>query len=48
MLEGLSVLEITREMEHFAELLVKEKVMPGPSVSGDAVHVAVATMHRMD
>jgi len=48
MLEGLTVLEMTREIEQFADLLVKEKVMPGPSVSGDAVHVAAAAMHHMD
>jgi hypothetical protein len=28
--------------------MVKEKVMPAPSVAGDAVHVAVATIYRMD
>lgn len=22
--------------------------MPGPSLSGDAIHVAIATVHRMD
>lgn len=48
MLEGLTVVEITREIEQFAELLVSERVMPGPSVSGDAVHVAVATIYHMD
>jgi predicted nucleic acid-binding protein len=47
-LEGLTVLDITAEVEQFAELLVKEKVMPGPSLSGDAVHVATATLHRVD
>lgn len=48
MLKGLTVLELTIEVEQFAELLVKERVMPGPSKSGDAIHVAVATIHRMD
>jgi len=48
LLEGLTALEIMPEIEQFAELLVRERVMPGPSVSGDAVHVAIATMYRMD
>jgi hypothetical protein len=48
MLKGLSVLEYTSEVAQFAEALVRERVMPGPSVSGDAVHVAAATIHRMD
>lgn len=29
------------------QVFVHEKVMPGP-VAGDAVHVTVATIHRMD
>ena len=48
MLRGLGVLEITREVEDLAELLVAEKVMPEPARSGDALHVAVATLHKMD
>lgn len=48
MLRGLFLLELTREVEQFAELLVDEKVMPGPAVSGDAIHVAAATVHSMD
>jgi hypothetical protein len=31
-----------------AKILVKEKVMPGPAASGDAIHVAAATVHRLD
>ena len=31
-----------------AVILVREKAMPGPEESGDAMHVAVATVHRMD
>jgi hypothetical protein len=48
MLKGLSVLDLTPEIEHFAQLLVRERLMPGPSLSGDAIHVAAATIHRMD
>jgi hypothetical protein len=47
MLSGLSLLEATQEIEQFADLLVTEKVMPKPSLSGDAVHVATATIHCM-
>jgi hypothetical protein len=48
MLSGLNLLELTPEVEQFADLMVNEKVMPAPSVAGDAVHVAVATVYRMD
>jgi hypothetical protein len=48
MLEGLGLLEQTPEVQRLAELLVAERVMPGPAVAGDAVHVATATIHRMD
>jgi hypothetical protein len=48
MLRGMSVLELSREVVDFAELLVQERVMPGPSVAGDALHVSAATVHRMD
>ncbi len=48
MLRGLQLLELTSEVRGLAELLVREKVMPKPSMSGDAMHVAVATVHRMD
>ena len=48
MLRGLSLLEFTVEVEELAKLLVAELVMPIPAVSGDALHVAVATLHQMD
>ena len=35
-------------MQGLTKLLVKEKVMPGPSNSGDTIHVAAATVHAMD
>lgn len=48
MLRGLTVLDLLPGVVEFAELLVRERVMPGPSVAGDALHVAAATVHRMD
>lgn len=44
---GIPVLDITPEVLGLAQVLVHEKVMPGP-LEGDAVHVAAATFHRMD
>ena len=48
MLQGLRVLEIAPEVQEFARLLVREHVMPSPAVSGDAIHIAAATLHRME
>jgi hypothetical protein len=48
MLRGLDLLDATPEVEQLAALLVRERVMPAPAVAGDALHVAVATVHRMD
>lgn len=48
MLRGLNHLELDARVKGLAELLVREKVMPGPSVAGDAIHVAVAVVHQMD
>jgi hypothetical protein len=31
-----------------ARILLREKAMPGPEESGDAMHVAVATVHAVD
>lgn len=47
MLHGMSVLEINDEIEQFAALLVAQKVMPAPALAGDALHVAIATIHRI-
>jgi hypothetical protein len=47
MLRGIPLLEISDEVLGLAEVLVREKVMPGP-VAGDALHVAVATWHEVD
>ncbi len=48
MLRGLHLLPLTAEVRGFAEILVREKLMPAPSISGDALHVAAATIHQMD
>jgi predicted nucleic acid-binding protein len=48
MLRGLTLLELTPEVRGLADILVKEKVMPAPSVSGDALHVAAAVIHGID
>ena len=48
MLRGLQVLEMSPDVIGLADLLVRERVMPGPAVEGDALHVAAATIHRMD
>jgi hypothetical protein len=48
MLKGLAVLKFTPEVVDLAELLVREKVMPGPAVEGDALHLAVAIIHQVE
>ena len=48
MLRGLTLLEISPEVLNLAEFLVDEQVMPNPRNAGDAIHVATATVHRMD
>lgn len=48
MLEGLNMLDLRPEVQKLAHVLVEEKVMPAPAVAGDAMHVAAATVHRMD
>jgi len=45
---NLSVLGINNEVLQLADLLVKERVMPGPSVSGDAIHVVTAIHFQMN
>ncbi len=47
LVQGLAVLPITEEVQGLAELLVREKVMPGP-ISGDTIHVALAAVHAVD
>lgn len=48
MIKGLNALELSDDVGGFAEILVREKVMPSPAISGDAVHVATATIYQMD
>ncbi len=48
MLHGLRLLDLGPEVRGLAEILVREKVMPRPAVSGDAIHIAAATVHGMD
>jgi predicted nucleic acid-binding protein len=47
-LRGLTLLPTTPEVIAFADLLVAERVMPGPSNEGDALHLAVASVHELD
>lgn len=47
LIHGVPLLPADEEVRGLAKILVREKVMPGP-VAGDAVHVAVATVHRME
>ncbi len=47
MLRGLTMLEVTSEVLGFADILIREKLMPTP-VAGDAIHLAAATIHGMD
>jgi hypothetical protein len=48
MLTGLNALDLNAEVVALADLLTRQRVMPSPAVEGDALHVAAATVHRMD
>jgi hypothetical protein len=48
MLQGLTLLPSTPEVVSFAEMLVAERVMPGPANEGDAFHLAVGIVHQLD
>lgn len=48
LLQGLSLLELSAEVEGLAALLVHEKLIPGPPLAGDALHLAAAIWHKMD
>ncbi len=48
MLRGLTLLPSTPEVIAFAELLVAQRVMPGPATEGDALHLAVAIVQQLD
>jgi hypothetical protein len=44
---GISLLPVDELALGLAKILVREHVMPGPAGSGDALHVAIATVHTM-
>jgi predicted nucleic acid-binding protein len=46
-IEAVPLLPVTDEALGLTRLLIRERAMPGP-VAGDALHVAVATVHGMD
>lgn len=48
MLSGLTAVDLSAEVAGLADLLVRERAMPAPAVSGDAIHVAAAVVHQMD
>ncbi len=48
MVGELDILEISAEVLALADLFVRNKAMPGPANAGDAVHVAVSAVHRVD
>ncbi len=47
LIDRIALLPVNEEVHGLAKILVREKVMPGP-LAGDAIHVAVATVHRME
>ncbi|MFG0315252.1 MAG: type II toxin-antitoxin system VapC family toxin [Phycisphaerales bacterium] len=48
LIRGVPQLEVSDEVVGFAGVLVSELAMPRPAAAGDALHVAVATLHGMD
>lgn len=48
LIRGLTALDMTEEVADLAELLVLERVMPGPATQGDALHVASAIIHGVE
>ena len=47
LIRGVPLVRITDEVIGLAEVLVREKAMPGPA-RGDALHVAAAAVHGLD
>ena len=45
--DGLPILPVSPEAAGLAAVLIHERVMPGP-LAGDALHVATATVHRVE
>lgn len=48
MIEPLSLLAADADALGLAQVLVRERVMPGPIDRGDSMHVAIATVHSVD
>ena len=48
LIHPLDLIAVNEESIGVAEVLVREKVMPAPASSGDAVHVAVCSVHAVD
>jgi predicted nucleic acid-binding protein len=46
-IENMAVLEITEEVIELAESLILQRLIPAKAVE-DAIHIAVATWHRVD
>lgn len=46
-LEELDVLAITEDMVELAETLIVQKLIPAKAIE-DALHIAIATLHRVD
>jgi hypothetical protein len=42
------LLAVTREVLGTAKVFVQEKVMPAPAEGGDAMHVALCAVHRVE
>lgn len=47
LIEPIEILPLTPSVRGFAQMLVREQVMPGP-VRGDAIHVAIATLYGLE
>src|SRR5437773_101951 len=47
LISEIPLLAIDEEVRGLAQVLIHERVMPGP-LAGDAIHVAVASWHAMD
>jgi hypothetical protein len=46
-LEGMDVLAVTEDMIQLAEALISERIIPSKATE-DALHIAIATLHRVD
>jgi len=47
LLDGVPLLDVTDEALAIAGLYIRHRVMPGP-LTGDALHMAVASLNEMD